>query len=113
MAITDEDRLRSMLGEEIPSGGTEEDTLFTSEKVVDLLTAAGGDLNQASVAGWRLKAAHFANLVNVTEGNSSRAMSDLHTNALAMAAHYQKASDGTPEGVGGRVVIGTIQGRQY
>lgn len=114
MALTDDDRLRSMLGEEIPADGSEADTLFTDEKVSDLLTAAGGDLTLAAVAGWRIKAANYANLVNVTEGNSMRAMSDLHKNALAMVNYYAGETGGvTPSGVGNNVVIGEISRRRY
>lgn len=113
MAITDNDRLRSMLGEEIPAGGVEGDTLFTNEKVTDLLSSAGGDLDAAAVTGWQIKAAHYADLVDVAEGNSSRKMSDLHKNALAMVKYY-RGDDLIAAGVGtGRnVVIGTIQRRR-
>jgi hypothetical protein len=34
---------------------------------------------------WREKAAMYASLVNVSESGSSRSLSDLHKNALAMA----------------------------
>lgn len=115
MPITDADRLRSMLGEEIPAGGSETDTLFLDVKIADLLQVAGGNLGQAAVAGWQIKAAHYADLVDVTEGNSSRAMSDLHKNALAMVKYYT-GDDPTPaDGVGGRghVVIGDIARRRY
>lgn len=109
MALTDGDRLRSLLGEEIPAGGTEADTLFTDEKIEDVLLASGGDLDAAALSGWRIKAAKLSDLVNVTEGNSSRAMSDLHKNALAMVKYYEGGgADGTPGGVRGRVNIGII-----
>lgn len=113
MAITNEERLRSLVGDQVAPGDSDEDAMFSDEKIVDMLTAAGGDLNQAALAAWRLKAAEYANLVDVTEGNASRAMSDLHKNALAMAKHYSdlitSPIDPTLEGRTGRVVIGTIQ----
>lgn len=113
MALTDAQRLRSLLGEEIPTGGSEADTLFTDEKINDLLTAAGGDADLAAASGWRVKAAHYADLVDVAEGNSSRAMSDLHKNALAMARAF---GGDAAVGVGtasGHVVIGKIERRRY
>lgn len=112
MAITDSDRVRSMLGEEVPVGGNEGDTLFTEEKLADLIVAADGDLEAAASAGWRLKAAHYADLVDVSEGNSTRAMSDLHKNALAMAKYY--AGEIASGALGSRnVVIGEIARRRY
>lgn len=113
MALTDAQRLRSLLGEEIPSGGSETDTLFSDEQINDLLTAAGGDPDVAVVAGWRIKAAKLADMVDVAEGNSSRALSDLHKNALAMVKFY--AGDGGDGGVAispRNVVIGTIARRR-
>jgi hypothetical protein len=38
---------------------------------------------------WQAKAAQYAGLVNVSESGSSRALSDLHKNALAMARSYR------------------------
>lgn len=39
---------------------------------------------------WREKAAAYASLVTVSESGSSRNLSDLHKNALAMAAEMDK-----------------------
>lgn len=112
MALTDAQRLRSLLGEEIPAGGDASMTLFSDEKIQDMLTAAGGDLALAAISGWQVKAAHYADLVDVAEGNSSRKMSDLHKNALAMVKYYTGGGEdggGVTPSVGPRnVVIGTI-----
>ena len=103
--ITDEDRLRSLLGEEIPPDGGEEDTLFTNDQITDLLERGGGDLDRAAFEGWRSKAAQLANLVDVTDGNASRNLSDLLENADKMIRYYQRSSAGPTEG---RTRIGRI-----
>lgn len=48
---------------------------------------------------WLEKAAKYASLVNVSESGSSRSMSDLHKNALAMAKGFGDADPSAP-GVG-------------
>ena len=106
MALTDAERLRGLLGEPVPEGGTQADTLFTDETIADLLTQANGSLDRAAYEGWRYKAAHFANLVDVTEGNSSRAMSDLRDHAESMVRLYLRSSSGPTEG---RTRIGRIR----
>jgi hypothetical protein len=44
----------------------------------------------ASFKVWQEKAAALAGFVDTTEAGASQKMSDLHKNALAMAAHYRK-----------------------
>lgn len=88
MALTDVDRLRQLLGEEIPSGGTEADTLFTNEQIQDFLTSSDDDLTAAAALGWRAKAAEVAGLVDISEGNASRSLGQVHKHALAMAEFY-------------------------
>lgn len=75
--------LRAQLGERIPAHGDESDTMFTNAELMDLIAVHG---DKAVLAGWRIKAAEFANLVDTTEGTSKRAMSDLHANALKQIA---------------------------
>jgi hypothetical protein len=99
------DRLRGLLGERKPPGGSDTETLFTDTQIDDLIEEAGGDLEKAAFAGWRYKQAEFANLVNVTEGNSRRDMSDLLDNANAMVKLYGNATGGNTEG---RTRIGRI-----
>lgn len=56
---------------------------------------------------WREKAANYAALVNVSESGSSRALSDLHKNALEMAKHFgsvDPANPGTGSAVRGVVM---------
>ena len=105
MALTDADRLRNMLGEPVPEGGSATDTLFSEDQIKDLLEQAGDNLERAAFEGWRIKAAHFANLVDVTDGNASRAMSDLLGHANDMVKVYMRASGGPTEG---RARIGRI-----
>ena len=85
---TNPERVRDLLGEDIPEGGVESDTMFTNAKITDLLAQANDDVNAAVAEGWRIKAAKYADLVDTSEGTSKRAMSDLHTHALRMAATY-------------------------
>jgi len=98
MAISDSERLRLLLGEAIPDGGKPEDTNFSESEIAQLLEDASSDLDRAAYEGWRLKAAIFSNLVDVTEGNASRAMSDLQQKALDMMKIYAKSTTGPTEG---------------
>lgn len=50
------------------------------------------DVNTAAATVWEGKAAGFANLVDVSESGSSRKMSDLYKNAVAMASYYRGKS---------------------
>lgn len=105
MALTDTTRLRDLLGEPIPEGGTEDDTLFTDQRLNDFLDLANGDVERAAFEGWRAKAGQLANLVDVADGNASRKMSDLLSNAEKMVRFYQRSSSGPTEG---RTRIGRI-----
>ena len=87
MATPDE-RVRRLLGEVIPPDGSDADTMFTDDRIEDLLLEANNDIDQAALAGWREKAAGLAVLVDTAEGTSKRAMSDLHKNALAMVTAF-------------------------
>lgn len=102
MAISDVERVKQLLGE------TGSEPLFTDGEIQDLLDGADGDTERAAYEGWRAKAAKFADLVDVTEGNASRAMSDLHDHALKMVSLYARASAGPTEG---RTRIGKIRRR--
>lgn len=84
---SDLERVRELLGEQIPAGGSETDTMFTNARLLDIL-ATTGDIESATAEGWRIKAAEYADLVDTSEGTSKRAMSDLHQHALRMADSY-------------------------
>lgn len=108
MAISDVDRLRGLLGEVIPDGETEGDTNFSNNQLEEILESNGGVIERAAFEAWRQKAAIFANLVNVTEGNASRNMSDLHKHALDMMKAYQSSGPGSTL-TQGRTRIGRIR----
>ena len=102
MAVTDEERLRALIGESIPEGKDENATLFSDDELTDLLDRYGsveGALGEA----WQQKAAILVNLVTTTEGSSSRKLSDMHKAAMAMVKMYGGAGDGD----GGGVPIGS------
>lgn len=90
---TDAERIRALLGESIPVGGTDADTAFTDDQIDDLLETQG-TVHLAVAEGWRIKAANYAELVDTAEGTSKRAMSDLHKNALAMVDSYAPPDSG-------------------
>lgn len=99
MAYTDVERLRTLLGESIPTGGSAEDTNFTAEELDNLLTEHGGVPEDCLVEGWQIKAGKYAALVDVTEGESSRKMSALHQAAIRMARMYQDQGVGVVDPV--------------
>lgn len=109
MAITPSDRLRICLNESYGEDGDEADTRFTDEQILDFLNQAGGDNNRAAVIGWTAKAAIYADLITVNEGNALRQMSDLHNHALAMIKQYA----GVPQLVKGRTRVGRIRRREW
>lgn len=83
---TDVERVRELLGESIPAGGTEADTMFTDARIQEVLDENNGDVNEAVAWGWDVKAASYADLVDTAEGTSRRSMGDLHAHALRMAS---------------------------
>lgn len=110
MAWTPEDQLRGLLGETIPTGGTDADTYFTDVQIANMLLESQGSITRAAYAGWQMKAAYYADLVNVTEGNSVRQMSDLQNHALAMVKMYAgESSDLTA----GRTRVGRVRRRWF
>lgn len=85
MATPEErDELRRRLAEEIPTDGVEEDTLFTDERL-DQLLDENGSVEASLGEGWEEKAGLLANLTRVQEGSSIRDLSALHKNAINMA----------------------------
>lgn len=106
MALSPLDRLRLLIDDEVPLDGT--DPMFDDPTLQDILDAAGGNPERAAAEAWQMKAAKAASLVDVTEGNASRAMSDLHKHALDMVKLYQKSTTGPTEG---RTRIGRIRRR--
>lgn len=97
--------LRLLIGESIPVGGSEVDSLLTNVQLTKMIEDSTGNLERAAYEGWRVKAAQFANLVDVTDGAASRSMSDLLKNATDMVKLYAKSSTGPTEG---RTRVGRI-----
>lgn len=102
MALSQSDKLRQLLGEQVPPGGVEADTLFSSDEIEDFLSNVPlGDsegMERAAYEGWRVKAAKLSNLVDTTEGNVQRKFSQLLDNALDMLKAYSRSSGGATEG---------------
>lgn len=90
--------VRELLGETIPAGGTEADTLFTDAQIQGWIDATS-DTDSAVVVGWRAKAAKYADLVDTAEGTSKRSLSDLLDHALKMIDLYGGGNGGG--GIGG------------
>lgn len=88
--------LRVMIAE--PSADTYTDAALSSR-----IDAADGNLQSVAADIWGEKAGRYAELVDVTEGGSSRKMGDLHEQALNMAAHYRSLLR-NPPGRGTRIV---------
>ena len=96
-------RLRIKLGEMIPEGGTADDTLFSDAVLVTIVDSTSS-FDEAVLEGWEAKKAQLANLVDVTDGAASRAMSDLFQNANEMVDIYYRRVNGRS----GRARVGKI-----
>ena len=88
------DRLRRLLDEQIPEGGTDKDTRFTNDDLDGLLGEAGSLYSAASL-GWTEKAGMFqremAGIEQMTTGQESYRMTSLKDQldyALKMAKTY-------------------------
>jgi hypothetical protein len=103
------DMLRLYLDDAEPIDGVTE-PMFSNAELQSVLEAAAGDPEKAAVEGWRWKAAKYSSLVDVTEGNASRAMSDLQNHALAMVRHFEQSRTGPTEG---RTRVGSIRRRSF
>lgn len=105
MIRSSEEQLRALLGESIPAGGTAADTMFTDDDIADFLEHGNSDVMQAAYWGWTEKAANYARMVNVNEGNAARELSDLFRQAMRMRDLYSGYVD-TPSR--GRARMGRI-----
>lgn len=82
-------RLRLLLGESIPTGGSDADTMFSDNEIDDFLEL-GFDVPEAGAYyGWQAKMANYANLVTVNEGNAARELTELHRNAKRMLDEFR------------------------
>lgn len=99
MATAQEELLREYLGEDIPEGGSDSDTMFSHAAVTALLARNQGDIRAATSEGWSIKAAKYARQVDVSDGTDNRQMSQLHRQAVL---EWQRWS-GTTSGGGTRI----------
>lgn len=65
------------------------DPTYTDALLSGLFDTYG--LNMAALIVWREKAAYYSRMVTVSEGGSSRSMSDLQRQALEMVKMYERA----------------------
>lgn len=68
---------------------------WTDEFLGQLIDTAT-TVDKAAQTFWRGKAASSAHLVDISEGGSSRKMSDVHKNYLAMAGTFADPADEIP-----------------
>lgn len=92
--------LRIYLGEVIPEGGSDTDTMFTDAEITAFLDDTA-DTFAAAALGWNAKAANLAHLVDMAEGSSRRSFSQRWENAIKMAEYYTAQSGGSSSGVSG------------
>lgn len=97
--------LRRKLGESLSEDGDDSDSLFTDQLLGEWVEQYEGDLDRAALEGWETKMAHFANLVDVTDGAASRKLGDLMTHAMEMVEMYSKRLRGAAYG---RARVGKI-----
>ena len=91
MASQDEiQKLRELLDEIDETGFWSADAL---RKLID----ESVDLDEAAAKGWTTKAAQFAGLVDVQEGNSKRSLGDLYEQAVAMSKVFLERSSVSAE----------------
>jgi len=86
--------LRGLIGETVPDGGDASETLVTTEQLDDWLSLAENNMNKAALLGWQFKLAHWANLVTVIDGASTRQFSDLMGHAQQMIDYYTDVTSG-------------------
>lgn len=105
MALTPIQTLRGLLGEDIPADGDAMDTLFSDQEIQSYLDSTPS-MERAAYEGWRVKMARLSNLVDTTEGNSQKKLSQLRGHAAEMVKVYQRSSAGSSEG---RTRVGRIR----
>lgn len=109
MALPPMDQLRLFIDDPVPIDGVS-DPEFSDAILQALLDGCNQDPERAAVDAWRFKAAKSASLVDVTEGNASRAMSDMVEHDLALMKVFMASRTGPTEG---RTTIGRIRRRRF
>lgn len=108
MSMTEEDLLRALLGEDIPPGGADTDTLFKDTEIASLVSV-WGSADAAKARGWEVKAARLADLVDITEGSTARRMSKAFDHALGMAKALNAGDIGSGPGTVGNAHLHRIE----
>ena len=83
-AYTPEERMQLRL----LIGDTAEPTQYDDAQIDEWLTATDGDPRAAASAFWYNKATEYSEMVDISEAGSSRKMSGLFTNAMALAKQF-------------------------
>lgn len=65
---------------------------------LEAIILATPNLDAAAALVWAQKAARYAELVNVKEGNSSRDLGDLYDQALSMSKHFKGLAEASSTG---------------
>lgn len=94
-AILSIDRFRFRLGERIPDGGDENDTLFTNVELEEIKESAADD-EEAVLLGWQAKLATLSTMVDVTEGPTTRRLSQAFGHAQTMVEKLGSTSAPAP-----------------
>jgi hypothetical protein len=102
MTLSDQAKLRHMIDEQGES-------IYGNALLQDIIDANTGNLNAAAAELWSMKAARFASLVDTTEAGASRKMSQLATQAQAMAKHYGGGDTVGTSGAGSGTITRPIE----
>lgn len=103
-------RLRRLLNESIPAGGTEVNTRFADHDI-DMLLIESDSMNSAAAAGWREKAGLLQGDIESYSIGSEKydmtSLKDLLNQALAMAKQYDTAAaEATAKASYGSFILG-------
>lgn len=100
--------VRVKLAEEIPDGGSADDTLISDQTLTTIILGSS-TIDDALISGWEVKLAQWSNLVDVTDGAASRKLGDLMAHAADMIAYYKNKVRGGETGVNrNRTRVGRI-----
>lgn len=101
MTAADVATLRSLTNEK------PDETEYEDNELQAFIDLKAGDLNKAAAYVWRLKAGKYADLVDISEGNSKRSWSKAYEQALVMAKTYEREAAQVDEPATGRPVART------
>jgi len=78
-----------------------------TDETLGAMVDASGSSRLAASQWWEGEAAKVAHLVDISEGGSSRKMSEVHTNYLAQAARYAGPAGGEIQTAASRTRLAT------